>query len=266
MIPKKIHYVWVGDREKPAPVLECIATWKKHLPEYEFIEWGNEQHEQIKNRYSEEAYTNKKWAFVSDYIRVYALYHTGGIYLDTDVKVNKTFNEFLSHQFFSSHEYYYGKISPITTAVMGAAPQHEIMKDMLDKYSVDLFEKPQGLNLQTNTSRFTKYFEQKYKISEPYSQNNTIKLNETSVIYPAHYFCKPQEGLINYSSHEFNASWQENYQRRIKYKLGKLSLVRFKKNVQSATRNLPIMENEKVIFKITTGKGKTLALIKTIKI
>lgn len=264
MIPKKIHYVWVGDQKKPASVLECIASWKKHLPEYELIEWGNQQHNEIKIRYSEEAFRNKKWAFVSDYIRVYALYHFGGIYLDTDVKVNKSFTEFLSHEFFSSHENYHETISPITTAVMGATPKHEIMKDMLDKYSADIFEKPQGLNLQANTSRFTKYFEQKYKITGPYLQNNTIKLTDTSVIYPAHYFCKPQEGLINYASHEFNASWQESHQRRVKYRLGKLSLVRFKRNPHKKTTNLPIMENEKVIFKVKTGKGKTLALIKTI--
>lgn len=264
MIPKKIHYIWVGDQDKPASVLECIASWKRHLPEYEFIEWGNEQYNQIKNRYSEEAYRNKKWAFVSDYIRVYALYHTGGIYLDTDVKVNKSFNEFLSHQFFSSHENYHGKISPITTAVMGVMPQHEIMKDMLDKYDIEAFEKPQGLNLQTNTSRFTKYFEQKYRINGPYLQNNTIKLTDTSIIYPVHYFCKAQEGLVNYASHEFNASWQESHQRRIKYKFGRLSLVRFKRNTHSNEIKLPIAENEKIVFKVKTGKEKTLALIKTI--
>ncbi|MDE9567382.1 glycosyltransferase, partial [Xenorhabdus bovienii] len=73
MIPKKIHYVWVGDKPKTKFVLVCIDTWKKFLPDYEIIEWNNENVKNIKNNYMEEAFINKKWAFVSDYIRLYAL-------------------------------------------------------------------------------------------------------------------------------------------------------------------------------------------------
>ncbi|HBN5713989.1 TPA: glycosyltransferase, partial [Morganella morganii] len=87
IIPKKIHYVWVGNKPKPQLVLDCISTWEAHFPDYEIIEWNNEKFKDISNKYAEEAFANKRWAFVSDYIRLHALYHEGGIYLDTDVEV-----------------------------------------------------------------------------------------------------------------------------------------------------------------------------------
>lgn len=120
MIPKKIHYVWVGDKPKPELVLKCIASWKKHLPDYEIIEWGNDFLNTINNKYVQEATLAKKWAFVSDYIRLYALYHQGGIYLDTDVIVKANLDQFLTHDFFTSYEIYHSTILPMMTAVIGA--------------------------------------------------------------------------------------------------------------------------------------------------
>ena len=99
MIPKKIHYVWVGTAEKPDSVIKCIESWKKYCPDYEIIEWGNEEFEKIKNKYARQAFENKKWAFVSDYIRLYALYNHGGIYLDTDVEITQNIDRFLVHDF-----------------------------------------------------------------------------------------------------------------------------------------------------------------------
>jgi len=74
-IPKKIHYVWIGESPKSEFILKCIESWRKHLPDFEIKEWGNDSLLKIENRYAIEAYNNKKWAFVSDYIRLYALFH-----------------------------------------------------------------------------------------------------------------------------------------------------------------------------------------------
>ncbi|KAA8807477.1 glycosyl transferase, partial [Lactobacillus crispatus] len=87
MIPKKIHYVWVGHNPKSPIIEECIATWKKKLPDYQIIEWNEDNFDMHENRYIEQAYAAKKWAFVSDYVRARAIYEQGGIYLDTDVRV-----------------------------------------------------------------------------------------------------------------------------------------------------------------------------------
>lgn len=87
MIPKKIHYVWVGGKEKPKNIRKCMKSWKKHLKDYEIIEWNENNFDINSHPFVKAAYNAKKWAFVSDYIRAYVIYNEGGIYLDTDVIV-----------------------------------------------------------------------------------------------------------------------------------------------------------------------------------
>ena len=84
-IPKTIHYCWFGKGEKPKIVKKCIESWKSNLNNYEIIEWNEENFDINSNVFIRQAYDNGKYAFVSDYVRVYALYNYGGIYLDTDV-------------------------------------------------------------------------------------------------------------------------------------------------------------------------------------
>ena len=95
MIPKIIHYVWVGEKEKPEIVLKCIDSWKKYCPDYEYIEWNNDAVNKIDNLYMKQAFDNKKWAFVSDYLRLYALYQYGGLYFDTDVEVIRPLDDII---------------------------------------------------------------------------------------------------------------------------------------------------------------------------
>ena len=93
MIPKKIHYCWFGNGEKPELAIKCIESWKTHCPDYELVEW-NEQSFDIDSAplYVRQAYENKKWAFVTDYVRLYAMVSYGGVYMDTDVEVIKNIN------------------------------------------------------------------------------------------------------------------------------------------------------------------------------
>ena len=158
-IPKKIHYVWVGTKEKPKLVIDCINSWKMILPDYEIIEWNNNSLQNIKNDYVSEAYKNKKWAFVSDYLRLYALYHEGGIYLDSDVEITQKIDQFLHLDFFSGYEVYgeNKRFFPIT-ALMAAQKQNDIIKDLLDEYSNIHFETKAGLDLTPNTFRISEYF------------------------------------------------------------------------------------------------------------
>ena len=103
-IPKVIHYVWMGKGTKSEFMLRCIDSWKKYLPDYEIVEWNEERFDVRSNPYTEEAYNCKKWAFVSDYVRLYALYTEGGVYMDTDVEVIKPLDRFLEHPAFSGFE------------------------------------------------------------------------------------------------------------------------------------------------------------------
>lgn len=265
MIPKKIHYVWVGDKPKPELVLKCIASWKKYLPDYEIIEWGNNSIDMIDNKYIREALVHKKWAFVSDVIRLYALYNHGGIYLDTDVVVNDSLNSFLTNKFFTGHESYKGSCSPAVTAVLGAEKHSKIIKEILRIYDSTSLIKEGKLNLQPNTVIFTKYFEETFNISAPYNEENTLTLEDGCIIYPSHYFCTPKSNLPNYTTHLFNGSWLSPFSRKNKLSLWGFTLSRFKRKANNIKSSLEVEQNEKIIFSIKISKNKTYALIKTTK-
>ena len=89
MIPKIIHYCWFGESEKSALHIKCIESWKKYLPDYEIKEWNESNFDVNTVAYVKQAYDAKKYAFVSDYARLYALYNFGGIYFDLDVEVKE---------------------------------------------------------------------------------------------------------------------------------------------------------------------------------
>ena len=90
MIPKKIHYCWFGGKEKLEDVKKYIASWKKYCPDYEIKEWNESNFDIYENDYCREDYEAKNWAFVTDYVRLKALYEEGGFYMDTDVEVVKS--------------------------------------------------------------------------------------------------------------------------------------------------------------------------------
>lgn len=136
MIPKIIHYVWVGGNPKPKNIQKCMKTWSKHLKDYQIIEWNESNFDIHENKYVEQAYKAKKWAFVSDYIRAKAIYEMGGIYLDTDVLVLDDLHELLDNRAFVGFE----NIDNPFTAVFGAEPKHPLIKDMLDYYDDRNFE------------------------------------------------------------------------------------------------------------------------------
>ena len=101
---KKIHYCWFGGKKLPKDVKKCIATWKKMLPDYEIIEWNEEKFDVNSVPFVKQAYDNKKWAFVSDYVRTYALYEQGGLYLDTDVKILKNVEDIIDKNLVFGYE------------------------------------------------------------------------------------------------------------------------------------------------------------------
>lgn len=130
MIPKKIHYVWMGKKEKPKAIKKCMKTWRKFLKNYEIIEWNEENFDINSHPFVKAAYDAKKWAFVSDYVRAWAIYTYGGIYLDTDVFVIDYLDDLLNNKAFVGYE----QPEYPFTAVFGAEKGHPFVKDMLDYY------------------------------------------------------------------------------------------------------------------------------------
>ena len=131
MIPKKIHYCWFGRGEKPALANKCIASWKKYCPDFEIIEWNEDNFDINYNAYTRYCYENKKWAFLSDYVRLVVIYEHGGIYFDTDVEVIKPIDKLLQLDAFMGFE----NDSHVATGLgFGAEANHVVLKKMLDEY------------------------------------------------------------------------------------------------------------------------------------
>lgn len=221
IIPKIIHFCWFGNNPKTKLVKKCIKSWKKYLPDYEIREWNDKDLKDCKIPYVQEAYKAKKWAFITDYFRLYALYNYGGIYFDSDNEVFKSFDEFLNLDFFSGYESWEAESFPFT-AVVGAKKGNKIVKDLLDEYDDIHFVNPDGsLNLYTNTCRVTDYFQRIYNFLPPYNGNKLMTLEDKCIIYPANIFCNYKEG-VSYAVHHFSASWvpqKVNNNKKYKFKL-----------------------------------------------
>ena len=261
-IPKIIHYVWVGDKEKPDSVYKCIESWKKFCPDYEIIEWNNEKFKKIKNPYSTQAFENKKWAFVSDYIRLYALYNYGGIYLDTDVEITQNIDKFLVHDFVSGFEKWENIFSPIT-AFMGSKKENQIIKDFLEFYQTKDFETENGLDQTPNTQRITEYFIQNFGLKKPFDGTKTIEICENCFIYPYYYFCKEEKGKENFAIHHFNGSWLDSYHRKNLFSIGKYCISRLKYRENKEQNVFPLTKHEKFILLTAINQNKYIALIKS---
>lgn len=130
MIPKKIHYCWFGKSEMPSREKRCVASWKKFMPDFELVLWNENNFDVNSTIFTRQAYDLKKFAFVSDYVRLYALLHEGGIYLDTDVEIVKPFHDFIKYNAFGSFE----TPNVIQTGVLASVPNGELINKIFKLY------------------------------------------------------------------------------------------------------------------------------------
>ena len=131
MIPKVIHYCWFGYNPKSKLTLDCINSWKKFCPDFEIIEWNEENSKTYSNKFYKDSLRKKKYAFVADYIRAKVLFEHGGIYMDTDMLLLKPINQLLYYDFFIGHEVE-GRVA---FGMFGASEKHRFLKQMLDYYN-----------------------------------------------------------------------------------------------------------------------------------
>ena len=153
MIPKIIHYCWFGQGEMPELVLRCIESWRKNLPNYTLHLWSEDNFDIASApQYVREAYAAKKYAFVSDYVRLWALEREGGVYLDTDVEVLKSFDSLLDDIAFIGLEESLALLPG--TCVMGCEAHCQWVRDMIAIYDNAKFLREDGsLDLTTNVQR-----------------------------------------------------------------------------------------------------------------
>lgn len=130
MIPKSLHYVWLSNDPLPELLKKCRLSWEKWLPDYEWILWDRKKIEGIGNNWLVQTLETRNYAFATDFIRIYALYNFGGIYLDADVEVTGSLDPFLKHKFFIGFEFN----DDLEPAVFGSAAGHPLLKELLDYY------------------------------------------------------------------------------------------------------------------------------------
>lgn len=224
MIPKKIHYCWFGGNPLPEDAKKCIESWKKYLPDYEIKEWNESNFDIKSNLYVRQAYESKKFAFVTDYVRLYALVTEGGIYMDTDVEVLKSYDPFLHHNAFSGFE----NNNFVPTGMMASEKGGRWATELLEEYNHRVFINKDGtFDLSTNTEHITHYMQNHGLIL-----NNTFQdLPELITIYPSDYFCPKDHGtgLIKLTDnsvciHHFACSWLPRHL-KLRHKI-KLTLVK----------------------------------------
>lgn len=146
MIPKKIHLCWLSGDAYPPKIAKCLETWKKYLPDYEIILWDTKRFDLDSSIWVKQAFEKKKYAFAADYIRFYALYHHGGVYLDSDVEVLRSFDDLLDLPYFMGAE----KAQTPEAAIIGAEKGCDWIKACLDYYQNRPFVNEDGsLNIKT---------------------------------------------------------------------------------------------------------------------
>ncbi|MDM8109655.1 glycosyltransferase [Phascolarctobacterium faecium] len=229
MIPKKIHYCWFGGNPLPESAKKYIETWKKYCPDYEIIEWNENNFDVTQNQYCKEAYEAKKWAFVSDYARFWILYKYGGIYFDTDVEVIKPLDNILSKGPFMGCERDGDKNKAAAIAAapglglgvnpglgLGVNPGLGLYKEMLDLYDTLHFKNSDGsLNLKTVVQYTTETL-----VKHGLKNTNQVQKCAGIYIYPREYFCpknmdtgKLEITKNTYTIHHFDASWYSKWQK-----------------------------------------------------
>ena len=140
MIPKIIHYCWLSGDEIPEKLQLCMDSWKKFLPEYEFMLWDLNRFDINQILWTKQAFESKKYAFAADYIRLYAIYTYGGIYLDMDVEVLKSFNPLLNRKYILGFE----DMTGIEGGIIGSEKGSKWLKECLEYYENRAFVKPDG--------------------------------------------------------------------------------------------------------------------------
>lgn len=198
MIPKTIHYCWFGRNPKPKLAKSCITSWKKHCPDYEIIEWNEDNFDIGMNEYVRSAYEQKKYAFLTDYARLVILYERGGIYFDTDVELLKPLDDLLENKSFfgfENNEY-------VNTGLgFGAEKGNTLIKKMQEEYEPYLNKKNSFVGCPIlNTQALVK---------RGLVQDGQMQDLEGNIIFPIEYFNPYDDptGRLNITNHTYSIHW-----------------------------------------------------------
>lgn len=207
MIPKIIHYCWFGGKEKPALAQACLRSWKRFAPDFELREW-NESNFDLSSAplYVRQAMDARRWAFVTDYVRLVALTRYGGVYMDTDVELKKPLTQYLHHRAFAGFE----SMDAVQTGLLACEPGFPLFEAFLHHYDTAVFLREDGsTDLTTNVEILTRLC-----VERGLRLDNSKQCVDDLTVYPKEVFCpvEYETGKLKKSRktvciHWFSASW-----------------------------------------------------------
>lgn len=212
MIPHKIHYCWFGRGEIPQVAKNCMASWHKYMPDWEYKLWNEDNFDVNCTPYTKEAYEVGKYAFVSDYVRLYALEKEGGVYMDVDFEVYKSFDDLMSYHAFAGIEG--SKRKPVMMGVCASEPHGQWVLEMLEAYKNRHFLKSDGApDLTTNVQFITGIM-----AANGFQQDGTEQEYKDLHVFPVDFFSPRQttgeyiHTENTYCEHKGLASWSSQKQ------------------------------------------------------
>ena len=212
MIPKVIHYCWFGGNPLPESALKCIESWKKYCPDYEIKEWNETNIDVTSVDYMREAYEVKAWGFVPDVARLQIIYECGGIYLDTDVEIIKSFDPLLQHDAFMGIETGTTKRNNFIALGLGfgAERRNELIGYLLNDYKKKHFNS----NERKEDPLPAPLLQLPLFVEKGFTEKNELQIVGGATVYPSDFFSPLSviTGALTitentYSIHHYNASW-----------------------------------------------------------
>lgn len=229
MIPKIIHYVWLGHGEQSETIKHCIESWKKHLPDYKIMLW-NEDTYNISEAplFVQTAYNSEKWAFASDYIRLWALFNYGGIYLDTDTEVRKSLDQFLNHRLFIGTQVFpvdvnkkeKKNVTNLSMGIIGSEAEHPYLQNCMKRIAESTLLNADG-SIDTKVTNYT----MSDVLQKGYGfvvSDILQELSEGIVVYPSSVFADrlaPNPSPDAFTFHWGEMSWFQPKPRGLFYKI-----------------------------------------------
>lgn len=236
MIPKTIHYCWFGGNPLPSDVKKCLKSWKKYGKGYEITQWNETNFDlSAAPLYVKQAYEAKKWAFVSDYVRLWALCKHGGVYLDTDVELIKPLDDLLLQRAFAFFETAYS----LSTGLLGAERDFPLFAQWLRSYDEKTFIDENGeMDLTINVKGFSTLC-----ASQGFCLDNTRQEHGGLLLLPTTYLYSRLPGnapisSATYAIHYFSGSWktaeeQKQFEQKMAYQKKEMLVTRKKQLIKN---------------------------------
>lgn len=206
MIPKIIHYCWFGRGEMPKLMKKCVKSWAKFCPGWKVVLWNEDTFDVNSTLWTKQAYEAKKYAFVTDYVRLKALYEMGGVYMDADVELVQPIDCFLEHEAFSGFE----SVSTVPTGIIAAQAGQQVIKGWLDYYTDRPYLIDGRPNMDPNVSFMTADLK-----ARGLNMDDSVQNIDGMVIYPQTFFCPLSVVEIEkkitkdtHAIHHFTSTWR----------------------------------------------------------